>query len=155
MRKLLLLTSIFLGLTLPTLACFGPKLYTGVGVGAENELRFALVSLYLKEKTGVELERVELAAREPATEIAGGHFDLAFATTGDVSVAALRLPDGALLLAGKRVRDDLQFTTVLPALTKLQGVVASAEWPGLVQRVRAGEGALAVARAFFKSQGAL
>lgn len=152
-RNILFLLVLLLLIAGEAVACFGPKLFYGVGNGAEEELRFALVSLYVKEKTGVEMNRVELAGKGVVAEIAAERIDLGFAATGEGSV--LRLPDGSLLFCGQRLRDDLQFTTVLPALKKLQAVVDRADWRALVARVGAGEGALAVARAFFKVQGAL
>lgn len=139
----------------PALACFGPKLYIGVEPGARGDLAFALVSLYVKEKTGVEAVRVELAAATAAAAIAQGEtVDLALAPAGNAG-GVLTFADGMTLIAGHRLRDDLQFTTVLPALSKLQGVIAGADLTPLQTRIARGEGALAVARSFFKEKKAL
>lgn len=154
MRKLFLVLFL-VAVAMPAWACFGPKLYIGVQNGIEGELRFALVSLYIKEKTGVEAVQVDLAGRNPQSEVVAEKVDLAFSPTVGEESSVLRLTDSSVLLAGKRVREDLQFTTVLPALAKLQKVIEGADWPMLLARVQAGEGALAVARAFYKNQGAL
>ncbi len=153
-RRLTLLVLILLS-TAPAWACFGPKLYIGVEPGVAGDLNFALVSLYIKEKTGVEAVRVAMAGKDAVAAVAAAEeVDLATAPATS-SGALLALPDGTILLGGKRVRDDLQFTTVLPALTKLQRVLAQADGAALLARVRAGEGAVAVARSWFKAQKAL
>lgn len=155
MRPRTLLLLLFLLGTVPAWACFGPKLYIGVEPGVAGDLNFALVSLYIKEKTGVEAVRVEMAGKDAVAAVAAAEeVDLATAPATS-SGGLLALPDGAILLAGKRVRDDLQFTTVLPALTKLQRLLAQADGVALLARVRAGEGAGAVARSWFKAQKAL
>lgn len=156
MRRCHLIIFILLLLcTAPAWACFGPKLYIGVEVGVAGELNFALVSLYIKEKTGVEAVRVDMAAKDAVAAVAAAEqVDLATAPATS-SGGLLTLPDGSILLAGKRVRDDLQFTTVLPALNKLQRVLAQADATALLARVQAGEGAVAVARSWFKVQKAL
>jgi hypothetical protein len=154
MRCLTLLILLLLG-TVPAWACFGPKLYVGVEPGVAGDLNFALVSLYIKEKTGVEAVRVEVAAKDAVAAIAAAaHVDLATAPATSAG-GLFSLPDGTTLLIGKRVQDDLQFTTVLPALTKLQRLLAQADGAALLARVRAGEGAGAVARSWFKAQKAL
>ena len=146
---------LFLLCTAPAWACFGPKLYIGVEPGAAGDLNFALVSLYIKEKTGVEAVRVAVAGKDAAAAIAAAkEVDLATAPAASAG-GILTLPDGAILLAGQRVRDDLQFTTVLPALSKLQRLLAQVDGAALLTRVRAGEGAVAVARSWFKAQKAL
>ena len=153
-RRLSLLILFLLG-TAPAWACFGPKLYIGVEPGVAGELNFALVSLYIKEKTGVEAVRVAMTAKGAVAAVAAAEqVDLATAPAASAG-GLLTLPDGTILFAGKRVRDDLQFTTVLPALTKLQRVLAQADGVALLARVRAGEGAVAVARSWFKAQKAI
>lgn len=155
MTRCCTLLILFLLCTAPTWACFGPKLYIGVQPGGAGDLNFALVSLYIKEKTGVEAVRVEIAGKDAAAAVAAAEqVDLATAPATSAG-GLLALPDKTILLAGKRVRDDLQFTTVLPALTKLQRVLAQADGAALLARVRAGEGAMAVARSWFKAQKAL
>ena len=154
MRRSTLLLLFLLG-TAPAWACFGPKLYIGVEPGMAGDLNFALVSLYIKEKTGVEAVRVEVAGKDAVAAVAAAaQVDLATAPATSAG-GLLTLPDGMILLVGKRVRDDLQFTTVLPALTKLQRLLIQADGAALLARVRAGEGAGAVARSWFKVQKAL
>lgn len=155
MTRCCTLLILFLLCTAPAWACFGPKLYIGVEPGVTGDLNFALVSLYLKEKTGVEAVRVEMAGKDAVAAVAAAaQVDLATAPAAS-SGGLLTLPDGSILLGGKRVQDDLQFTTVLPALNKLQHVLAHADGVALLARVRAGEGAVAVARSWFKAQKAL
>lgn len=150
---LLLSLSLLLVPVAPAAACFGPKLYVAVPGGAEGELAFAVVSLYLKEKTGVESLKVDLSGKDGLRELAEERADLAVVTVAPQGVA--QLAPGMVIASGSRPRDDLQFTTVLPALAKLHKLMAAAEWPTLLARVRGGEGALAVARSFFKARGAL
>lgn len=155
MTRPLTLFLLFLLGTAPAWACFGPKLYIGVEPGLAGDLNFALVSLYIKEKTGVEAVRVDMAAKDAVAAVAAAaQVDLATAPATSAG-GLFPLPDGTILLAGKRVRDDLQFTTVLPALTKLQRVLMQADGVALLARLRAGEGAVAVARSWFKAQKAL
>lgn len=154
MRYLILILLVLLA-TVPASACFGPKLYIGVEDGVTGDLNFALLSLYIKEKTGVEAVRVAVASKDAEAEVAAAEkVDLAAAPSTS-SAALLSLPDGSVLLAGKRVSDDLQFTTVLPALNKLKRVLSQADGSALLARIRGGEGALAVARSWFRSQKAL
>lgn len=155
MTRRLLLLFLLLACTAPAWACFGPKLYIGVESGVAGDLNFALVSLYIKEKTGVEAVRVEVAGRDAVSAVAAAErVDLVTAPATSAG-GILALPNGMTLLVGKRVRDDLQFTTVLPALNKLQRLLATADASALLARVEAGEGALAVARSWFKAQKAL
>lgn len=137
----------------PAAACFGPKLYIGVGGGAEGELAFAFLSLYLKEKTGVESIKVDLAGKDGLAELAAARVDLAVVATAPAAVT--QLAPGMVVASGNRPRDDLQFTTVLPALSRLERVMSGADWSELAGRVRRGDGALATARAFFTARGAL
>ena len=139
----------------PAPACFGPKIYIGVEPGVAGELNFALLSLYIKEKTGVEAIRVEIAGKKAELAItAAAEVDLATAPAESAN-ALLTLPDGSVPLVGQRVQNDLQFTTVLPALKKLQRLLAQADTSGLLARVQAGKGALAVVRTWFKEHKAL
>lgn len=137
---------------LPVSACFGPKLYVGVGVGAEQELLYALTALYLKEKTGVETERVALAGRDPQSEIAAQRLDLAF-TVAEGDNVLLALPGLPRLISGSRPLEDLQFTTVVPALRKLAALLAAEEVRRLVADVRAGAAPAATARRYLSAKG--
>lgn len=138
----------------PAAACFGPKLYIGTGAGPEQDFLYALVALYIKEKTGVETVRVPLAGSDPVGEIAAERVDLAFVAPTDERGSAVLAPAGfSRLLAGARVRDDLQFTTVLPALRKLAGLLTPAELSQQIAMVSQGGAPAATARHFLFAQG--
>ena len=132
----------------PAAACFGPKLYVGTGPDPRQELLFALVSLYVAEKTGVESEKVSLAAGElPAAALAGERVDLVFADGTLPQGTTLLVVSGyPLLVSGTRPLTDLQFTTVVPALRKLQTLLTPADLAALEARVAGGEKPLAAAR---------
>lgn len=138
--------------SLPVSACFGPKLYVGVGMGAEQELLYALTALYLKEKTGVETERVALDGRDPLAEIAAQRLDLAFTAATDGTVL-LDMPGLPRLVSGPRPLEDLQFTTVAPALRKLAALLNTEEVHRLVAEVRAGAAPAATARRYLSAKG--
>lgn len=136
----------------PARSCFGPKLYVGVGSGAEAELLHALVVLYLKEKTGVESVRVDLGERDPRAEIAAERLDLALSGVGDGSVL-LGVAGFPLLLAGKRPHEDLQFTTVVPALRKLARLLNAEILRQPLAEVRGGASPAAAARQLLRQRG--
>ena len=146
----LLLLLLLLAPAGPAAACFGPKLYIGAGSGAEERFLHALVVLYVKEKTGVETETVATTAG--VSDLQQDRLDLAFAPAGTAGavLAPARLP---VLLAGRRVREDLQFTTVLPSLRKLDGLIAGIDLRPQVDAVAAGAAPLATARAFLTARG--
>lgn len=149
------LTLLLILWSLPASACFGPKLYIGVEPGVAGDLNFALLSLYIKEKTGVEAVRVAVASKDAARVVAAAEeADLASSISSSAG-GVLTLPDGTTLLVGQRVRDDLQFTTVLPALKKLQTLLSGNDTSMLLPKVQAGEGALATVRSWFKVHKAL
>lgn len=149
---MLLLATLLLAATAN--ACFGPKLYVGTGVGPEEEFLYALVSLYIKEKTGVETVRVPMAANDPGVEVAAARVDLAFAPAEGREGTAVLAPAGfPRLVAGTRVLDDLQFTTVVPALRKLAGLLTPADVTAQVALVRQGGAPAATARHFLSARG--
>lgn len=138
----------------PAVACFGPKLYIGVAAEPRQELLFALVSLYVAEKTGVESEKVALpAAAEPAVELRAERVDLVFAAKAITSAETLlAVPGYPLLVSGVRPLTDLQFTTVAPAIRKLAALLTPDDLSGLEARVAAGEKPLAAVRRLFKER---
>ncbi|TFG86396.1 MAG: hypothetical protein E4H17_04190 [Gemmatimonadales bacterium] len=152
-RALTLLLALLLT-ALPAAACFGPKLYLGVAAEPRQELLFAVVSLYVQEKTGVESEMVPLAAGvDPAAELRAERVDLAFAAVPVSGAETLLAVAGyPLLIAGHRPLTDLQFTTVAPALRKLASLLTVADLHTLESRVAAGETPLAAARRLFKER---
>lgn len=103
-------------------ACFGPKLLIGRVPGTDGELHYHLVAIYLHEKTGIDSTPVELAAGQSAADAIAQHeIDLGFVAADSVAQpVVLRLDNGMQLLSGERPQNDLQFTTALPALQKLQ-----------------------------------
>lgn len=135
----------------PASACFGPKLFVAVPESPDGELAYAMVSLYVKEKTGVETVQVKEPGGTALLSAKKADLVVAPAATG----AVLTLPKDLGLFAGERVRSDLQFTTVIPALSRLAPLLKEADWPAMTERVKQGEGATAVIRAFFKAQRAL
>ena len=145
-----LLYVLLLCLASNALACFGPKLFVAAGESPEEETLFALVTLYVEEKTGVESNRVVVERNDPLALIREDKADLVFAVldqNGDDTVFVL---DGLpALVTGKRPVEDLQFTTVLPAIKKLQRVITRDEVTDLIEQVRDGGSAMAVVRKFF------
>lgn len=133
---------------LPAAACFGPKLYVGVAADPRQELLFALVSLYVVEKTGVESERVTLMDRaDPGAELRAERIDMAFAAAPVAGAETLlAIPGYPLLVSGSRPLTDLQFTTVVPALRKLSALLTANDLLALEARVAAGDKPLAAAR---------
>jgi len=124
----------------PVLACFGPKLYLGVPATREGEVLAELVALYVKEKTGVESVLVPLEGKELQAEIDAARLDLGVAmhAAGELPdlLAIVGLP---ALLSGPRPLNDLQFTTVVPALHKLAELLDAETFAELVHDVAAGE----------------
>lgn len=138
----------------PVAACFGPKLYIGVAAEPRQELLFAAVSLYVREKTGVESERVVLApAADPGAELRAERVDLAFAPAAVAGADTLfAAPGYPLLVSGARPLTDLQFTTVAPAVRKLATLLTAGDLAGLEARVATGETPLAAVRRLFKER---
>ena len=136
---------------LPVQACFGPKLFVGVGQGGQNDVVFALVTLYVQEKTGVESKRVEIEKdQDPLALLSNEKADLVLMLADETLENTVFHVDGLPLLAtGKRPLEELQFTTVLPAIKKLNRLLKYEDVARLVSRVDAGESAMAVAREFF------
>ncbi|TLM67240.1 MAG: hypothetical protein FDZ69_04950 [Deltaproteobacteria bacterium] len=131
----------------PAQGCFGPKLYIGVAAEARQEMLFALVSLYVAEKTGVQSERVDLRGGDPGQALHGEQVDLAFAVAPPAGTEVVLAVAGYPLLAsGSRPLTDLQFTTVVPALRKLAGLLTPRDLAELEARIRDGATPLAAAR---------
>lgn len=134
-------------------ACFGPKLYIGVDAVPEQRFLHALIALYVKEKTGVEMETVAVPAAQAGGELAAQRLDLAFLPPSGNSEALLAPVGLPQLYAAPRVREDLQFTTVVPALRKLDRLLKPVDLRPQVEAVARGESAAAVARTFLNRQG--
>ena len=132
------------------LACFGPKLFVATGPGERNEALFALVTLYVVEKTGVESTRVDIEpGQDPLQLLKADKADLAFVETTEAAPDMIFQVNGELaLVSGKRPLDELQFTTVLPAIRKLDKLLVREDVDELVRRIASGEAPLAAARRF-------
>lgn len=152
MRALPLFILLIILLAAPAAACYGPKLHLGSSGTVQDEALFALVSLYLKEKTGINTVLVELAGRTPAQVLAANKVDLVFAESGAEGTVVLEIPGLSLLLAGPRPGQDLQFTTVLPALRRLGKVLNVADVAELVGRIEGGASPMAAARSLLMAR---
>ena len=152
-RKInLIVASVLLAVLIssPVQACFGPKLFVGAGSTTQQELLYALVTLYVQEKTGVESTRVDVDVSENPLELLSAEkVDLVFVPAiKSTNEAVFELPDLPPLVSGPRPINDLQFTTVLPAVSKLNRLLTSADVERLASQVEAGKSAMSVARKF-------
>ena len=141
---------LFLFVSASAQACFGPKLFAAAGKGSQADVLFALVTLYVEEKTGVESLRVEIEKGvDPLMLLADEKADLVFvATDKALDNTILQVPGAPVLVTGKRPLEELQFTTVLPAIKKLNGLLEVEDVSALVAQVDAGESAMAAVRRF-------
>lgn len=143
----------FLGLLLSSqvFACFGPKLFVGAAKGAENEVLYALVTLYIQEKTGVESTPVDVVqGSDPRELIVEEKADLVFVQRQEAAEQIVFQITGLpVLVTGKRPVEDLQFTTVLPAIRKLNRILKFKDVENLASQVQDGQSAMSVAREFF------
>ena len=133
----------------PAQACFGPKLFVGAGQSVQDQALFALVTLYVQEKTGVESTRIDIGKGEdPLALLAEAKADLVFVWSDTLDNAVFQITGMPLLASGKRPLEDLQFTTVLPAISKLNRLLKQEDVERLVKRIEAGDSAMAAARKF-------
>ena len=58
----------------------------------------------------------------------------------------LSVPEFPALVSGQRPLEELQFTTVAPAVRKLSGLLTKDDVTSLVKQVEAGESAMAAVR---------
>ncbi|WP_305041074.1 hypothetical protein [Geoalkalibacter sp.] len=134
-------------------ACFGPKLYIGLSDTAEQRVFYALVALYIKEKTGVETVAVPLEDADPLRALQEKRVDMAFAREISQDFTPLVTAAGApYLLSGRRPLEELQFTTVAPALQRLDRLLTPELFAPLAAEVAAGAPPAAAARAFLMRQ---
>ena len=150
-RSLVLIVLLVMLACLPAQACFGPKLFVGVGQGGQSEALFALVTLYVQEKTGVESKRVEIEkGQNPLALLSNEKADLVLVLADEtLDNTVFHIVGLPLLATGKRPLEELQFTTVLPAIRKLNRLLEYEDVAQMVSRIDAGESAMAVARKFF------
>ena len=137
----------------PGLACFGPKLFIGVPDDPQGQMLTSIVAIYVKEKTGIETERIEIGSHDVVSQIVAEKIDFGFTgTTTDGLAILLKVEGLPALVSGPRIPGDLQFTTVAPALERLQRVLTADHVRQALQRVAAGELPMAAARAFLMEQ---
>lgn len=133
----------------PSQACFGPKLYLGVGSDATDQVLVSLVAIYVKETTGTDVVRVPLAGRRPAQEIVAEQIDFAFVNEPAHDLAVLMQIDALpVLVSGDRIVTELQFTTVRPTLERFARRLSAADVSALVKKVEDGGMAMDVVRHF-------
>lgn len=151
-RILFILLALGLLSAAPAAGCFGPKLYFGVGAGTEADILFELVALYVKEKTGTEIVRVDTEGKDPLTLLREEKLDLAFAESriGNSLLTVAGLPG---LVAGDRPLQDLQFTTVIPALKNLNGLLQAEHVSMMAVEVASGASPAATVRRFLMERG--
>ncbi|WP_432822402.1 hypothetical protein [Trichloromonas sp.] len=154
MKSLLVLTGLLLLLLGdPAAACFGPKLYLGVPEGEREAAVAALASLYIKEKTGVETVQVAVLSDQGVAGVRAETLDMVLAAESPADLAMLlSVPGGPFLLSGRRPLDDLQFTTVSPALKKLGELLTAEFMDRLMARVAGGTPPAAAARQLMMEQ---
>lgn len=140
---------ILLLLAVPALGCFGPKLYLGVGDDATGQVLASFIAIYVKETTGTDVERILLEGRDPLIEIAAEKIDFSFVEgNAQGGVVLMQIDDLPTLLCGPRIDNNLQFTTVRPALAHLEAKLTKAEVMVLSAKVEAGAMAMDIVRKF-------
>jgi hypothetical protein len=150
---LVLLSLLLLLLGGPVVACFGPKLHLGVPDGERKAAVAALVCLYIKEKTGVETVQVPVSADQGVTGVREDALDMILAAEPDADLETLlAVPGGPFLLSGRRPLDDLQFTTVVLALKKLDERLTAGFMERLAAEIEAGTPPAAAVRQLMMEQ---
>lgn len=152
MRKFLPFLLLLLFVPAGASACFGPKLYLGVGSDPASDLLYAVVSLYIKEKTGTETVRVPLEGKDPLREIREERLDMAFVPAGGSTTVLLQVKGWPVLASGKRPLEELQFTTVPAALKKLNALLTPSHLQNILHQVRGGTSSAAAARRYLAAQ---
>ena len=138
----------------PAVACFGPKLFVATDGGARQQLLSAVVTIFLKEKTGIESNLVTIPPGGGQQALQEDRVDLVF-SPDEIVGATLVFKVEALssLFSGPRPLEELQFSLVVPALKKLQGLLQPEQVRRLIGRVESGAPPLATARRFLQKQG--
>lgn len=139
-------------LALPVQACFGPKLFLGIPADSDGQVLTSLVAIYIKEKTGIDTERVDLESRDVRQEILTDKLDYGFVTENGALQTILHVEGLPLLVSGPRILNDLQFTTVAPALQRLQNILKPEHIAHIRQDVDNGSLPMAAARKFLMKQ---
>jgi hypothetical protein len=139
-------------LALPAQACFGPKLFLGIPADTDGQVLTSLVAIYIKEKTGIDTERVDLEGRNVQQEISAEKLDYGFYAESGSLQTILNVEGLPLLVSGPRILNDLQFTTVAPALQRLQKILKLEHVAHIRQDVANGTLPMAAARKFLLKQ---
>jgi hypothetical protein len=134
------------------LACFGPKLFLGVPDDAEGQVLTSIVAIYVKEKTGVETNRVDIGRQDVAEQIVADKLDYGFSGNTDGLQIILSVEGLPPLVSGPRIQNDLQFTTVAPALRRLQKLLKMNHIEQILKDVQDGDLPMAAARKFLMAQ---
>ncbi len=151
--KIIILLFLVALYALPVQACFGPKLFIGLPDDARGQVLTSLVAIYVKEKTGTETERVKLAGKDVLVEIKADKIDFGFIARADETTILLLNIEGIPVLAsGPRILNDLQFTTVAPALQRLQRILKPVHIELILQDVDNGALPMAAARRFLMQE---
>lgn len=144
--SLLLLVCFF---AMPVQACFGPKLFLGLPGDLRGQVLTSIIAIYVKEKTGIDSKRVALADKAVLTEIKAENLDYGFSAKADKAEQVILQIDGLPMLAsGPRILSDLQFTTVVPALQRLQRLLKAEHVELILNEVESGALPMAAARDF-------
>jgi len=143
---------LFSMLALPVQACFGPKLFLGIPDDSDGQVLTSLVAIYIKEKTGIDSERVDLEDRTVRQEILTDKLDYGFVAENESLQTILKVEGLPLLVSGPRILNDLQFTTVVPALQRLQKILKLEHVELIRQDVDTGTLPMAAARKFLMKQ---
>lgn len=136
-------------------ACFGPKLFIGVPAGLEGEMRYHLIAIYLHEKTGIDSTLVVLQPGQSALQaIAAEEIDLGFDLRRDTKTPVLlQLDEEQSLYSGSRPLNDLQFSTLSPALEKLNQRLTLEHLAQLRREIHAGVLPATAVRNLLQQQG--
>ncbi len=151
MRLLVLLSLLFLA-PCQGWSCFGPKLYIAADTSPQQQVLYGLVSIYIREKTGIESELVPRDGAPVGELIRLGRADLEVGSGPAPQHPIWQVAQTAWLISGPRPVNELQFSLVPRALERLEQRLTGQQIAVLVNRVAAGEPPLAVARDFLQRQ---
>ncbi|TYO99618.1 hypothetical protein EDC39_102141 [Geothermobacter ehrlichii] len=145
---------LFVLLPVSAFGCFGPKLYIATGDSYRQQAFYALVSIYIKEKTGTDSVLVARGEADPGALIAASRADLEIVDGNEPAAGRILFRKAGLpfLLSGSRPLEDLQFSLIPRALDRLCRQLTVAQFDRLVARIAQGEAPMAVAREFLRQQ---
>ena len=118
-------------------------------VALRGKVLTSVVVIYIKEKTGIDTNRVDLDGRDAVSEIRADRLDYGFTVQSVDGLSTVMQIDGLpQLVSGPRIHNDLQFTTVAPALLKLQKILRPEHVDEMHAAAEQGELPMAAARKF-------